>query len=252
TPPRRGGGARRHCGHARGRPPKHSPAMQLPAAPILVGLLFDFPQADGGASFEEAVRLGLDEIAATGRLDRPVEFETRLARGLPLGTEHDVVTAFGELDDAGVVLVIGPSISDNGLIAAPLADAAGIPCINYTGGERTRSELMFHYQIGSLEEEPPILARRLAQRGLRSAAVIHDHSPVGAGYARYFEDARALEGIETTGVAAISPLSEDLRSVVARLRETGPDALVSLGLGVASRAVAVALADLDWSVPVVA
>ena len=59
--------------------------MQVPAAPILVGLLFDFPQADGGASFEEAVRLGLDEIAATGRLDRPVEFETRLARGLPLG-----------------------------------------------------------------------------------------------------------------------------------------------------------------------
>ena len=224
--------------------------MQVPAAPILVGLLFDFPQADGGASFEEAVRLGLDEIAATGRLDRPVEFETRLARGLPLGTEHDVVSAFGELDDAGVVVIIGPSISDNGLIAAPLADAAGIPCINYTGGERTRSEFMFHYQIGSLEEEPPILARRLAQRGLRSAAVIHDHSPVGAGYARYFEDARALEGIETTGVAAISPLSEDLRSVVARLRETGPDALVYLGLGVASRAVAVALSDLDWSVPV--
>ena len=82
--------------------------------------------------------------------------------------------------------------------------------------------------------------------------MIHDHSPVGAAYARYFEDARALEGIETTGVAAISPLSEDLRSVVARLRETGPDALVYLGLGVASRAVAVALADLDWSVPVVA
>ena len=226
--------------------------MQVPPAPILVGLLFDFPQADGGESFEEAVRLGLDEIAGAGRLDRPVEFETRLARGLPLGTEHDVVTAFGELADAGVLLIIGPSISDNGLIAAPLADAAGIPCINYTGGERTRSEFMFHYQIGSLEEEPPILARRLAQRGLRSAAVIHDHSPVGAGYARYFEDARALEGIETTGVAAISPLSEDLRSVVARLRETGPDALVYLGLGVASRAVAVALADLDWSVPVVA
>ena len=92
--------------------------MQVPAAPIMVGLLFELPQADGGASFEEAVRLGLDEIAATGRLDRAVEFETRLARGLPLGTEHDVVTAFGELDDAGVVLIIGPSISDNGLIAA--------------------------------------------------------------------------------------------------------------------------------------
>src|SRR5438132_3160545 len=192
--------------------------MQVPAAPILIGLLFDFPQADGGTSFEEAVRLGLDEIAATGRLDRPVEFETRLARGLPLGTEHDVVTAFGELDDAGVVLVIGPSISDNGLIAAPLADAAGIPCINYTGGERTRSELMFHYQIGSLEEEPAVLARYLVDQGRRTVAVIYDHSPVGRRYAEFFEQARGLLGLEVTGTAAISPLAQDASALVSRLR----------------------------------
>ncbi|HYU39511.1 MAG TPA: ABC transporter substrate-binding protein [Acidimicrobiia bacterium] len=226
--------------------------MQSPPAPILVGLLFDFPQADGGASFEEAVRLGLDEVTATGRLDRPAEFVTRLARGLPLGTAHDVTTAFGELDEEGVLLILGPSISDNGLIARPLADDRGIPCINYTGGERTRGEFMFHYQIGSLEEEPPLLARRLAERGLRSAAVIHDQSPVGRGYAESFEDARALHDLDTTGVAAISPLAEDVKPVVARLRETGPDALVYLGLGVTSRAVAVALADLGWSVPVLA
>jgi ABC-type branched-subunit amino acid transport system substrate-binding protein len=226
--------------------------MQTPPAPILLGLLFDFPQVDGGASFEEAVRLGLDEIAAAGRLDRPVEFVPRLSRGLPLGTEHDVTTAFGELDDAGVLLILGPSISDNGLIVRPLADAAGIPCINYTGGERTRGEFMFHYQIGSLEEEPPLLARRLVERGLQSAAVIHDHSPVGLRYAECFEEARALHGLETTGVAAIPPLSDNLQPVVARLRDTGPDALVYLGLGVASRAVAVALSELGWSVPVVA
>jgi branched-chain amino acid transport system substrate-binding protein len=226
--------------------------MQEPPAPILIGLLFDFPQADGGASFEEAVRLGLDDIAATGRLDRPVEFVTRLARGLPLGSEHDVTTAFGELHDAGVLLIVGPSISDNGLIVKLLADESGMPCINYTGGEHTRSEFMFHYQVGSLEEEPPLLARRLAERGLRCAAVIHDRSPVGRRYAECFEDARALHDLETAGVAAISPLSEDVKEVVARLRETGPDALVYFGLGVTSRAVAVALADLGWSVPVVA
>jgi branched-chain amino acid transport system substrate-binding protein len=226
--------------------------MQSPPAPILVGLLFDFPQADGGASFEEAVRLGLDEVVAAGRLDRPVEFVTRLARGLPLGSEHDVTTAFGELDDEGVLLILGPSISDNGLIARPLADARGIPCINYTGGEHTRGELMFQYQIGSLEEEPPLLARRLAVRGLRSAAVIHDQSPVGRTYAESFEDARAQYELDTTGVAAISPLADDVEPVVGRLRETHPDALVYLGLGVASRAVAVALADVGWSVPVVA
>ena len=227
-------------------------ASDTTAAPVLVGLLFDFPQGDGGESFEEAVRLGLDEVAATGRLDRGVEFVHRHARGLPLGTEHDVVQSFLELEEAGVVVVLGPSISDNGLIVAPLADAAELPCINYTGGERTRGEFMFHYQIGSLEEEPPVLAARLAQRGLRRVAVIHDQSPVGARYAECFEEARVGLGLDVTGSAAISPISEDVRDSVGRLRDGGAEALVYFGLGVTSRAVALALADLDWQVPVVA
>ena len=69
--------------------------------------------------------------------------------------------AFDELDDEDVVAIIGPSISDNALIVAPLCDAARIPAINYSGGERTRSQWMFHYQVGSLEEEPPVLAARM-------------------------------------------------------------------------------------------
>jgi branched-chain amino acid transport system substrate-binding protein len=221
-------------------------------APILIGLLYDFPQGDGGESFEEAVRLGIDEVATGGRIDRPIEFVRRHAHGLPAGTEHDMVQAFRELEAAGVLLIIGPSISDNGLIVRPLADAARLPCINYTGGERTRSEFMFHYQIGSLEEEPAILAARLAQRGLRRAAVIADRSPVGARYTECFEEARAGLGLDVSGTAAISPLSEDVGDVVARLRDTEPDALVYLGLGVASRAVALALRDAGWDIPVVA
>ena len=87
---------------------------------------------------EAALRLGLDEVLMTDRFDRDVELVPKHTRGLPWGTEHDVVTAFRELDEAGCVLVVGPSISDNGLITAPLFDAAGLPSINYTGGERTR------------------------------------------------------------------------------------------------------------------
>jgi hypothetical protein len=100
------------------------------AAPVRIGLLFDFPQGDGGASVESALRLGLEDVASTGRVDRDFEFVANHARGLPLGTEHDVVTAFDELESSGCVLIVGPSISDNGLITAPLYDAVGLPCIN--------------------------------------------------------------------------------------------------------------------------
>jgi branched-chain amino acid transport system substrate-binding protein len=221
-------------------------------APILIGVLYDFPQGDGGALFEDAVRLGLDEVAASGRLDRPVELVARQARGLPAGTAHDVERTFAELVDTGVLAVLGPSISDNGLIVAPLADRAEVPCINYTGGERTRSTWMFHYQVGSLEEEPSVLVSHLLHQGHTSVAVAHDHSPVGRRYAEFLAEACASAGVDITSVAAVSPLAEDLTPTVRRLRASDPAALVYLGLGVAARAVALGVAAEDWTVPVVA
>ncbi len=222
------------------------------AAPIRIGFLFDFPQADGGDHLEEAVRLGIDEVAEGGRLDRDVEFVRVEATGLPMGSEHAVVGGFRDLETAGCVAIIGPSISDNGLIVAPLGDAAELVSINYTGGERTRGHFGFHYQVGSLEEEPVVLAQRLAQRGLRRPAVVFDRSPVGRRYAECFEASTVSVGLEIAGAVGVSPVADDVAEPVARLRSVEPDALVYLGLGVASRAVALALEQLRWAPPVVA
>jgi branched-chain amino acid transport system substrate-binding protein len=220
------------------------------ALPVRIGLLYDFPQM--GDLLEKTLRLGIETVAATGRLDRDIELVERQSRGLPSGSEAEVTRAFAELVDEDVVAIIGPSISDNALIAAPLCDAARIPAINYSGGERTRSEWMFHYQVGSLEEEPPVLAQRMVTRGFRRAAVIFDQSPVGRRYAEYFESARGRLGLEVTGTASISALTEDATEPVDRLRQSEPDVLVYLGLGVSSRAVALALESLAWKVPVLA
>jgi ABC-type branched-subunit amino acid transport system substrate-binding protein len=225
--------------------------METKAAPVRIGLLFDFPQADGGDSFETAVRLGIESVSDAGRLDRPVQLIRRLANGLPLGTAADVERAFAELAEAGVLAIIGPSISDNGLVARDLADAAKLPCINYTGGAITRSEYMLHYQVGSIEEEPAVLASYLDGRGLRRIAVIHDHSPVGRGYADYLELAIAPLGLELVGRAAISPLASDASALIQRMAHASPDALVYLGLGMAARSVALALEGPGWTLPVV-
>jgi len=223
-----------------------------PAAPILIGVLYDFPQADGGASVEEAIRLGLAEVAATGRIDRPFELLARQARGLPGGTEHDVKRTYAELVDHGVLAVVGPSISDNGLIVSPLADAAGVPTINYTGGEQTRGEFMFHYQVGSLQEEPVVLVEHLVRQGITSLAAAYDNSPVGRGYAESLAQAGAVAGIDITAMAAVAPLAEDVSPVIRRLRAGDPQSLVYLGLGVAARAVALAVEAEKWRLPVVA
>jgi branched-chain amino acid transport system substrate-binding protein len=218
--------------------------------PVRIGLLYDYPQM--GDLFLQSLKLGLEEVVESGRLDREVELIERQSRGLPSGSEAEVVRAFDELDNEDVVAIVGPSISDNALIAAPLCDAARIPAINYSGGERTRSQWMFHYQVGSLEEEPPVLAARMVTRGFRRAAVIFDQSPVGRRYAECFESARARLGLEVTGTASIPALAEDATALLERLRAADPDVLVYLGLGVTSRAVSLGLESLGWKVPVLA
>ncbi|HLX87337.1 MAG TPA: ABC transporter substrate-binding protein, partial [Acidimicrobiales bacterium] len=218
-------------------------------APILVGVLYDFPQGDGGALFEDALRLGLD--AGRGP-DRPVELVACHARGLPGGTAHEMEQAFHELADAGVLAVMGPSISDNALVVRPLTDSRRVPTINYSGGERTRGEWMFHYQVGSLDEEPVVLAAHLAARGATTVALAHDHSAVGRGYATAFAEACASSGVELVASSPVSPLAEDLSPVVRRLRSADPQFVTYLGLGVAARALALALESEKWDVPVVA
>jgi hypothetical protein len=59
--------------------------------------------------------------------------------------------------DAEVIAIIGPGLTDSTLVVQPLCDAAKIAAINYAGVEISRSEYMFHFQIGSLEEEPAVI-----------------------------------------------------------------------------------------------
>jgi ABC-type branched-subunit amino acid transport system substrate-binding protein len=220
-------------------------------SPIRIGILSDIPGAGGAGGFEDFLQRGIDEVAASGRIDRPVEFVKRQAYGLPAGTEHSVVEAWHELVAEGVVLILGPAVSDNGYLCAPLADETKVPAINWTGGELTRSEWMFHYQIGSLEEEPSVLAARIAERGLRTVAVVHDQATIGLRYLEGFDDAVGLVGLEVLGRAGIAPVagSDQVVASLRRLRATQPDALVYLGLGLASRAVALAQTELDWHPP---
>jgi len=226
--------------------------VDLTRSPIRLGVLYDFPQGDGGDLFERCLRHGIADATTTRPLDRDVEFVPVHARGLPIGSEHEVITAFDDLATKGVIAIVGPSISDNCLIAAPRADAHRIPAINYSGGERTRREWMFHYQLGSLEEEPIVIAERLAARRLDRAAVLYDQSPVGRRYFERFDAVRTRLGLDLAAAATIAPTADDVASELEQLRAAAPDALVYFGLGMASHAVAVARREAGWEVPVIA
>jgi branched-chain amino acid transport system substrate-binding protein len=221
------------------------------AHPAVIGVLLDI-EAAGDTMAGAAPTLALEDVAASGRLDREIVFVQESAPGLPHGTAAAVEEAFARLEARGVLAVLGPAVTDNGLVVRDLADAAKLPCINWTGCDLTRSEWMFHYQVGSLEEEPHLLANRLAQGGHRSVVVVQDRSPIGQRYGSFFDEAAARLGLEIGAKELVSPVTADIGPAVDRLRRHGCDALAYLGLGFSARALGVALAERGWKPEVVA
>jgi branched-chain amino acid transport system substrate-binding protein len=223
------------------------------AEPVKIGMVFDFHQPDGGQYHADGLRLGLDEVDAEGRLGRPVEIELVQADGLPGGSAEAVIEAMAGLVEHGASVIVGPTISDNGIVAREWSDQRRFPCLNYTGGAITRGEWMFHYQVGSLEEEPYVLVDHLRATGRGRVAVLHDDTPVGQNYGLWFERAVSERGgPEVTTRAGVSPLAEDLEPDVRAALADEPDALCYLGLGVAARAVALGVEACGWTGPVVA
>jgi ABC-type branched-subunit amino acid transport system substrate-binding protein len=223
------------------------------AAPIRVGILHDMTDevADElpDSSLEARLRPAIHERVASGRLDREVEFVHAAGRGLPEGSAAAVERAFRALDEQDVLLIVGPAVGDNALVATPLADEARLPTINWAGTERARGEFMFHLQVGSHEEESVLLARHVASLGVRRVAVIFDRSPIGRRYTAFFESECEVLGLEVTARVGIAPLAEDATNEVDAAMASGAQALVYLGLGLVGTVVARACGSAGWDVP---
>ena len=231
--------------------PRHYGAPMPGAHPVVIGVLMDIDVA-GDTLAGPAPELAVQDVAASGRLDREIVFVQETAPGLPHGSAFAVEQAFRRLVDRGVLAIVGPSVTDNGLVVRDLADDAEIACINWTGCDLTRSEWMFHYQVGSLEEEPHVLARHLVALGHRRVVVLQDRSPIGARYGAFFEAAAARLGVEIGARELISPVGADVGAAVDRLRRHETDALAYLGLGFTAHALGTALSERGWTPDVVA
>jgi branched-chain amino acid transport system substrate-binding protein len=225
---------------------RYSPPMR--GDPVRVGILHDFPRADGGASFEWAVRLGVDEVDGAGRLPCEASFVHEPAHG----GAHALRSGFTRLVEQGVVAILGPAITDGALLARPLADDAGVACINYSGSDEARGAWMFHFQIGSLEEEPAVLVADLMRRRLARVALVRDTSHVGERLADFFGLAAAAAGCEIVAHAVVDEDGTGAASAVTAARRTSPDALAFVGFWRGAHAVAIGRQAIGWDVPAVA
>jgi branched-chain amino acid transport system substrate-binding protein len=200
--------------------------------PVLLGVLDDTPDGMDRAAFDAVLSMGKQRLARSGRFARGIDVHFVRAPGPPRGTAHALEQGFLELDDSGALVVIGPAMGDGALVATPLAEAAGLPLLNWAGTEMGRGQYMFHVQVGSHEEEPLLLVRHLLAQGLGSAVVLFERSAIGSRYARFFEEAAVAEGLGLDGWIGFAPGSPDVEAGVAKLLRSEPRVFVYLGLGI--------------------
>jgi ABC-type branched-subunit amino acid transport system substrate-binding protein len=220
----------------------------MAAEPFKVGYLHEFLDIDP-APFFQAIRMRFDEAMASGELDRPVELVVREGIGLPPGTASAVQRAWQELAAEGALAIIGPGNTDNALAVMRDADEQRVPTINFSGCERSRSAYNFHYQLGSLADEGPLLARAIAHAGLARVAVIRDRSPIGEEYWWYFHETMEDLGIPVVSDQKVSPVADDLTAAVEAARASGADALAYLGMGLGLTSLMEAMSTVGWQPP---
>lgn len=219
------------------------------AAPIRIGILDDMSAGAPGMVRTTWLSFAIDELRQAGRLDRDVEFVFAYGLGLPSGTAAAVERAFAALAEQDVLMIVGPAIGDNALVATPLAERYRLPAINWAGAERARGDFMFHLQVGSHEDESILLARHLHGLGARRVGVVYDRSPIGRRHLVFLEAEADILGLAIGRTAAIAPLADDAAAQVGDLLEGGCDAIVYLGLGLAAPAVGLALAARGFGGP---
>lgn len=220
------------------------------ARPIRVGILNDMSDGPPGShDIAPWMQFAAGECIASGRIDRPVEFIQAYGLGLPGGTAAAIERAVASLVEQDVLLIVGPPIGDNAVVATPLADRYRIPILNWAGSERGRSEYMFQLQVGSHEEDAIVVARHVHATGMKRVGVVYDRSRIGQHHFDFFLAEAQMLGMRLSATVTISPIAEDASSEMAELVESRPDCIVYLGIGAAAPAAARALTALAWDGP---
>lgn len=226
--------------------------MKTNARPVKIGVLLDIADDAGNSPMApsvKAIEMRFAEAAESGELDREVELVTRMVNGLPSGTGQAIARAYEELAAEGVLGVIGPGVTDNCIVTQPMADAYGIPTMHFPGTELCRGEYGFHFQLGSLTDEGPLIIDELLRLGHGSVAVIRDLGAIGDEYFAGFDLACLRTGMQVAADVRVSPVAVDLTAAVARAKASGAPALVYLGLGLVTPALSAALAAARWAPP---
>jgi ABC-type branched-subunit amino acid transport system substrate-binding protein len=231
-------------------------AIARDVEPVKIGVLMDvvIKRRDGEksslADLIETFELMFKEAVETGRIDRPIEIVYREAQGLPRGSVKAVIDAFGELVDAGCVMVCGPNISENtSAVREEIERTFRTPALTMAGSDKWLGEWTFNLCNGSMSDEPAFIASLCRRNGHRNIGVLVERATIGFEYLGFFRKFAAMEGLSIVTEAVVAQNSIDARAAVAQLKASGCDAVVHWGFGFGVFGFNEALAEVGWDPP---
>ena len=199
----------------------------LDADPTRLGVLLPLsgPTGQVGRSALQSVQLALDVLQ-----QRHADFDLSLIirdTGATTATARSALHVL--VDDARVIGVIGPLLSQTAEALAPLADQLGVPLISPYARDSPFPQLSPYAFRNSLTDamQGRLLAsyatRQLARRRF---AILYPDDAYGAALADHFSAALASHNGRVVVKAAYPPDAQDVRRAVRRIRAATYDALL--------------------------
>ncbi|MCX4091006.1 ABC transporter substrate-binding protein [Nocardia sp. alder85J] len=225
------------------------------AEPIKVGYLMDFTLPPGFPQqmrddFTQVFDLVFEEAFEQGLMDRRVQMIYREVEGLPKGSVKAVIDAYGELVDAGCLVIFGPNITDNAVpVREAIEERFRVPAISVTGTDDWLGEWTFSFPQGSMTDEPIFLVDLIAKRGISTIGVLAEQSLIGESYLRNLRNVARRKSIRIVAEAVIAQTAQDITAAVRTLHEAGAGGIVHLGFGFGIVFINPALEATGWDPP---
>jgi branched-chain amino acid transport system substrate-binding protein len=221
-------------------------------SPVPVGAALSL--TGGAASYGESQQKGLELAAEQLNAQGGVEYELTVEDDQTDPRQGIAVFEQFTADD-GVSVIIGPTLSNGGFQAQPIAQEEGVPVLaisNTADGITEQGDYIFRDSLTEAQVIPQTVAKAKEAYGAQSAVVMYsnDDAFTEAGY-EVFAESLSAEGIEVAETLEFSTADTDFRALLTEAEAADADLLVVSALIEAAIPLVTQARELGIDVPIV-
>lgn len=221
--------------------------------PVKIGLLIDTaPRFSEHA--ERIYDLVVEQYKASGRFERGFEFVKVYPWGPPAGFIQNSINAFHELEQKGVVAIIGGHHADDSIALPPTADKLEVPFIGTGATAQGMSKWSFSICWSSIPHDAYTMASWLKKHGHKRVVITWDRADHALENIVHFRNACARAGLriladERFPQIVVPNRDEIFERTIGEFKELRPDALAHFGTGPMSSHWAGYVTRSGWDIP---